>query len=64
MDWMAIWTVLLSLLASLGEMLSRHEKRIFRDIFNRYLPLYLGINGTFALASIAQLFFKPEQKSH
>jgi len=67
MDWMAIWTVLLALAASFGEMLSRDEKRVFRDIVNRYLVLYLGINGVFAFAtyfflpSVAQLFFKPEQ---
>lgn len=67
MDGMAIWTVLLALAASFGEMLSKHEKRVLRDILNRYLFLYLGINAVFALAayyflpSIAQFFFQPEQ---
>src|SRR2546421_664606 len=67
MDGMAIWTVLLALVASFGEMLSKYEKRVFRDIVNRYLVLYLGINAIFAFAtyfflpSIAQLFFNLEQ---
>lgn len=67
MDSMAIWTVLLASAASLGEMLSKYEKRVFQDIINRYLFLYLGINAVFAFAAyfflpgIAQLFLKPEQ---
>ena len=67
MDWMAVWTVLISLTASFGEMLSKYEAKVVRDIFNRYLQIYLGINGLFAFAayyflpSVAQFFFKPEQ---
>lgn len=64
---MALWTVLIALAVSFGEMLSKYEWKVVRDIFNRYLLIYLGINGVFAFAayyflpSIAQFFFKPEQ---
>jgi hypothetical protein len=67
MDWMSIWTVLLALAVSFGEMLSKYESKVIRDIFNRYLLIYLGINGLFAFAayyflpSIAQFFLKTEQ---
>lgn len=66
MDWMALWTVLIALAVSFGEMLSKYEWKVVRDIFNRYLLIYLGINGVFAFAayyflpSIAQFFLKPE----
>jgi hypothetical protein len=56
MDWMAIWAVLLALAASLGEMLSRCEKRVLGDILNWYLLLYLGINAVFAFGAY---FFLP-----
>ena len=64
---MALWTVLIALAAGFGEMLSKYEWKVVRDIFNRYLLIYLGINGVFAFAayyflpSIAQFFVKPEQ---
>jgi hypothetical protein len=67
MDWMAFWTVVIALVASFGEMISKHESKVIGDIFNRYLLLYLGINAVFAFAtyhflpSIAQFFLKPEQ---
>jgi len=67
MDWMALWAVLIALAVSFGEMLSKYEWKVVRDIFNRYLLIYLGINGLFAFAayyflpSIAQFFLKPEQ---
>ena len=63
---MALWTVLIALAVSFGEMLSKYEWKVVRDIFNRYLLIYLGINGVFAFAayyflpSIAQFFLKPE----
>jgi hypothetical protein len=66
-DWMALWAVLIALAVSFGEMLSKYESKVIRDIFNRYLLIYLGINGVFAfgayyfLPSIAQFFLKPEQ---
>jgi len=64
---MALWAVLLALAVSFGELLSKYESKVVRDIFNRYLVIYLGINGLFAFAayyflpSIAQFFLKPEQ---
>jgi hypothetical protein len=67
MDWMAPWAVLIALAVSFGEMLSKYEWKVVRDIFNRSLLIYLGINGVFAFAayyflpSIAQFFLKPEQ---
>ena len=67
MDLMACLAVLIALAVSFGEMLSNYERKVIRDIFNRYLLIYLGINGLFAFAayyflpSIAQFFLKPEQ---
>lgn len=63
---MALWTVLIALAASFGEMLSKYESKVVGDIFNRYLLIYIGINSVFAFAayyflpSIAQFFIKPE----
>ena len=64
---MAIWTVLIALAASFGEMLSKYETKVLRDILNRYLFVYLGINAVFAFAtycflpSVARFFLLPEQ---
>ena len=44
MDWMTLWAVLIALAVSFGEMLSKYEWKVVRDIFNRYLLIYLGIN--------------------
>ena len=57
--------VLIALVANFGEILSKNESRILRDIANPYLFIYLGINGFFAgvvyyfLPNIAQLVLKP-----
>ena len=67
MDWMALWTALIATVVSFGEMLSKYERKVIGDILNRYLLIYLGINGLFAfgayhlLPSIADLVLKPEQ---
>jgi hypothetical protein len=68
-DWMALCAVLIALAVSFGEMLAKYESKVIHDIFNRYLLIYLGINGVFAFAAyyflpnIAQFFLKPEQSS-
>lgn len=55
-----------ALVASFGEILSRNQHRVLSDILNRYLLLYLTLNGIFAyltyhfLPDIAQLVLKPE----
>ncbi len=64
---MALWTVLIAIAVSLGEILSKYERRVFRDIINWYVVLYLSFNGIFAYATycflpgVADYFLKPEQ---
>jgi hypothetical protein len=61
--------VLIALVANFGEILSKNESRIIRDIVNRYLFIYLIINGFFAgivyyfLPDIAKFVLKPEYTS-
>ena len=42
---MAIYAVLIALAASIAEMLSKYESKVFKDIINPYLFIYLAING-------------------
>jgi hypothetical protein len=61
-----VTAVLIALVASFGEILSKNEFRIIRDIINPYLFIYLIINGFFAgvvyyfLPDIAKFVLKPE----
>lgn len=70
MDWMAVFAVLIALVTCFGEMLSKHETKVISDILNRYLLIYLLINGLFAYAayyflpSIAEFVLKPEHVAH
>jgi hypothetical protein len=63
---MALYAVVIAVVASFGEMLSKYESKVVRDILNQYLLLYLAINGFFAyvtyyfLPDIAQYVLKPE----
>jgi hypothetical protein len=58
--------VFIALVANFGEILSKNESRIIRDIVNPYLFIYLAINGFFAglvyyfLPDIAKFVLKPE----
>ncbi len=64
---MWIWTVLIALAINFGEMLSKYESKVIRDIFNKYLLIYLGINALFAgatyyfLPDIAGFFLEEKQ---
>ncbi len=64
-----ITAILIALAANFGEILSKNESRIIRDILNPYLFIYLIINGFFAgvvyyfLPHIAQFALKPEYAS-
>lgn len=61
--------VLIALVASFGEVLSKYENKILRDIVNVYLFIYLAINGFFAgvayyfLPTVATYLLKPENVS-
>jgi hypothetical protein len=61
--------VFIALIANFGEILSKNESRIIRDILNPYLFIYLTINGIFAglvyyfLPDIAKFVLKPEYSS-
>lgn len=64
-----ITAVLVALVASFGEILSKNVSRTIRDIVNPYLFIYLAINGFFAgvvyyfLPDIARFVLKPDYAS-
>ncbi|MCG3161623.1 MAG: hypothetical protein JMDDDDMK_02812 [Acidobacteria bacterium] len=66
---MAFYTIVIAVVASLGEILSKNQSKTIRDIFNAYLIAYLAINGFFAyvtyqfLPAISAYILKPEYAS-
>jgi hypothetical protein len=66
---MIAYAVLIAVIVSLAEILSKYESKAVPDIFNLYLLLYLSINGIFAcliyvaLPDIAQNFLDPKTAS-